>query len=86
LELYEYISIYTHILDCWRGIYATFSNIYCIYATSAYADVAVIGSTWVDPIDTVINIVYIYAIVLTLSLLILNIMHADVAYAKSACF
>ena len=48
------------------------------------ADVAVIGSTGVDPIDIIFNIVYIYDKIICKMLLIVHIMNADVAYVKSA--
>ena len=38
-----------------------------------------------DPIDIIFNILYKYVKKIVYSLLILNVTHADVAYAKSAC-
>ena len=51
-----------------------------ITATSAYADMAEIESMGVDLIDKILNMLYIYVIILQSILLKVHVMHADMAY------
>ena len=55
-----------------------------MYAMSVYADVIVIISMGVDPIDIIFNILSIYDKIIYKMLLIVHITNADVAYTKSA--